>query len=380
VTTGASDRRDGEKLTVRVAIRDVAQHAGVSRASVSNFLNRPELLSDATRARIAAAVSELGFVPNDAARQLRSGRNAVIGYVAFEVSNAYFGAVADAIERAAQDAKHTVMIGNSLGSAQREQEYLEVFERQRVGGVIVAPLGDIEEVLAHMRRRGMPSVITGRLAASPDQPSVSVDDLEGGRLATRHLLDIGRRRITFVGGPLNIQQIANRFRGAIEAVRDVPGATLEMVAVEERTVAEGRKVGAMLLNRDPNQRPDGIFAANDPLAMGILQAFGMDGDVAIPDDIAIIGYDDSDFDQSAFVPLSSIRTPHEAIGAAAVRLLLEARTTRAEGDALHLVFKPELVPRASTESRSVPVTDASPAASNDRHRISGSVAQPVADD
>jgi LacI family transcriptional regulator len=114
--------------------------------------------------------------------------------------------------------------------------------------------------------------------------------------------------------------------------------------------------------------------------MGILQAFGMDGDVAIPDDIAIIGYDDSDFDQSAFVPLSSIPTPHEAIGSAAVRLLLEARTTRPEGDALHLVFKPELVPRASTGSRSVPATDASPATSNDRQRISDSVAQPVAGD
>ncbi len=359
MTIGADDRRAREGRTARVAIRDVALHAGVSRASVSNFLNRPEVLSVATRARIAAAVSELGFVPSDAARQLRSGNNPVIGYVAFEVSNSYFGAVADAIERAAQDAAHTVMIGNSLGSARREQEYLELFERQRVGGVIVAPLGDVEEMLAQMRRRGMPSVITGRLAVALDQPSVSVDDLEGGRLATGHLLAIGKRHITFVGGPLNIQQIANRLRGAAEAIRDVSGATLEVVAVEERTVAEGRRVGAMLLARDQLLRPDGIFAANDPLAMGILQAFGVDGAVAIPEDIAIIGYDDSDFDQSAFVPLSSIRTPHVAIGAAAVRLLLEPRTTPAEDDALHVVFKPELVARASTGSFAR--SDASPA-------------------
>ncbi|CAH0123775.1 Arabinose metabolism transcriptional repressor [Microbacterium sp. Bi98] len=104
----------------------------------------------------------------------------------------------------------------------------------------------------------------------------------------------------------------------------------------------------MLLRRGPGQQPDGIFAANDLLAMGVMQALGIDGGLTIPADVAIIGYDDSDFDQTAFVPLSSIRTPHSALGDATVQLLLNPNTTTTGGDGLHMVFKPELVVRSST--------------------------------
>lgn len=339
----------GSGSALRVSIGDVARIAGVSRTSVSNFLNRPQRLSDATRERIAAVVDDLGFVPSDAARQLRSGRNTVIGHIAFEVSNSHFGAVADAIEVAAQAAGYTVLIGNSLGSEQREREYLRLFERQRVGGIIISPVGDVEAELAQMRRRGMPSVVGGT-AIGADQPSVSVDEVEGGRLATRHLLETGRRRLAYVGGPIGLQQISSRFEGAVAAVRQIPNATLEMIATDHRTVADGRAVGQMLLARDPLQRPDGIFAANDLLAVGIMQTLALSGAVRIPDDVAIIGYDDSDFDQTALVPLSSIQTPHVALGKATVQLLVDPAYMTADGMGLHRIYQPELVARASTGS------------------------------
>jgi LacI family transcriptional regulator len=173
---------------------------------------------------------------------------------------------------------------------------------------------------------------------------VSVDDAAGGRIAAEHLLGIGRRRIAFVGGPMGIQQVADRLAGAREAVAATPGARLELFETTALTVLEGRRVGAELLAGD---RPDAILAANDLVATGLLQALVMDGSVRVPDDIALIGYDDIDFAASAMVPLSSVRQPAELIGRTAVRILLEEEAEPG-AQPRNVVFQPELVVREST--------------------------------
>lgn len=332
-----------------VSVRDVAAAASVSVGTVSNVLNRPDKVAPATVARVLAAIEELGFVRNDAARQLRAGRSRSIGLVVLDVRNPFFTDVARGAEdRAAEDAM-TILLGNSDENVDREHSYLDLFEEQRVHGVLISPLGDDSPRLERLRARGTPVVLVDRESEDRTFSSVSVDDVVGGSLAVRHLLGTGRRRIAFVGGPTSIRQVADRLEGARRAVAEVPDATLEVIDAESLTVLQGRAAGEAIRERPASERPDAIFAANDLLAVGVLQALIMMGSVRVPDDIALIGYDDIDFAAAAVVPLSSIRQPASLIGYTAVDLLLKEAAARGDGfTPEQVVFQPELVVRAST--------------------------------
>lgn len=148
-----------------------------------------------------------------------------------------------------------------------------------------------------------------------------------------------------MGGPLGLHQVSDRLRGAEEAIASAPGSRLEIIETSALSVIEGRSAGKALLERVIDERPDAVFCANDLLAIGVLQAFTMLGDLRVPDDIALIGYDDIDFAQSAVVPLSSIRQPTSKIGEIAVDLLLAAADHSTPANP---VLQPSLVARAST--------------------------------
>ena len=333
-----------------VSVREVAAAASVSVGTVSNVLNRPEKVAPDTVARVMAAIDELGFVRNDAARQLRAGRSRSIGLVVLDVRNPFFTEVARGAEdRAAEDGM-TILLGNSDENADRERSYLDLFEEQRVHGVLISPLGEDESRLQRLRQRETPVVLVDRVSGDRSLSSVSVDDVVGGELAVRHLIETGRRRIAFVGGPASIRQVADRLEGARRAVAAAPDATLEVVATESLTVLEGRAAGVAIRERSAGKRPDAVFAANDLLAMGVLQALNMMGSVRVPDDIALVGYDDIDFASAAVVPLSSIRQPASLIGYTAVDLLLREAASNGEFTPEQVVFQPELVIRASTRS------------------------------
>lgn len=333
-----------------VSMRDVAAAASVSVGTVSNVLNSPGKVSPATVARVQAAIDQLGFVRNDAARQLRAGRSRCVGMVVLDVGNPFFTDIARAAEQRAGDHDLTVLLGTSDDDESREQAYLDTFDEQRVFGLLVSPIGDDLRRFDSLRRRGTPVILVDRDAGGSPFDSVAVDDIAGGRLAVSHLCETGRRRIVFVGGPPGLRQVADRRRGAQEAVDAVDGATLDVVQTANLSVLAGREAGKALLTRAPRDRPDAVFCANDLLAIGVLQALTMlGGDVRVPDDIALIGYDDIDFARSAVVPLSSIRQPTSRIGVTAVDLLMSAADDPAERHIpSNLVFQPELVARAST--------------------------------
>ncbi|TCC50340.1 LacI family transcriptional regulator [Kribbella pittospori] len=333
----------------RVGIREVAAHAGVSTASVSNYLNRPGRVADATARKIGSAIDELGFVRNNAGRQLRLGQSSFIAHIVPDVSNPSLGRVAEGIEERAAKAGLAVFLANTRDNVEKELAYLELFEEQGVRGVLVLPRGRVEPTLAAMRERGTPSVVIGRQGATPDQPSVSIDNVAGGYQAVKHLLDTGRRRIAVVGGPLAIPQVSDRLEGAGRAIKEVSGATLELLTVERRDLATGSAVGADLAQRSPGQLPEGIFAVNDQLGAGIEQSARNRG-LRIPDDLAIVGYDDTDLARTAMTPLTSARPPYEEFGRAAVDLLISLMENGSEGEqATQLVFAPDLVVRESTQ-------------------------------
>ena len=333
------------------SIRDVATRARVSVGTVSNVLNQPEKVSPASIARVHAAIEELGYVRNDAARQLRAGRSTTLGLVVLDVRNPFFTDLARGAEDEAAERGLSVLLGNSDEDVVREGTYLDLFEEQRVHGVLISPIGDVSGRLRRMRERGTPAVLVDRVSEDGTFSSVAVDDVVGGDLAVEHLVSTGRRRIAFVGGPFEIRQVADRFAGATRAVARRPGVALERIETHGLTVLEGRRIGEALVDRPPTERPDAIFAANDLVAVGLLQALNMSGSMHVPEDVALIGYDDIDFASAAVVPLSSVRQPSQLIGATAVKLLLEeaASPTLAPRQ---IVFQPQLVVRASTNPRS----------------------------
>jgi LacI family transcriptional regulator len=335
-------------MAARVGIREVAALAAVAQGTVSHFINHPDRVSPEKRERIQRAIDQLGFVRNDAASQLRRGSSDTIAYIAPDVSNPFFATIAEGVEQRAAASGLSVFLANSNRSREREDAYLEMFQAHRVLGMLVASHDPIEDRLAHIRRRGTPTVLVGQRAMSSEQPSVSVDDLSGGYQAAKHLVEQSGKRIAFVGGPLGIQQIADRLEGAGRAVREAGDVTLEVINVDNRTIAEGRIVAAAIARRQPGNRPDAIFAANDLLALGLMQGLVVDNGIRIPEDIMLVGYDDIEFGAASIIPLTSIRSPHEGFGMAAVDLLAAEIADTDPQRQKHIVFPPELVVRASS--------------------------------
>jgi LacI family transcriptional regulator len=334
-----------------VSIRDVAERAGVSVGTVSNVLNRPGVVGTATQARVRNAIEELGFRRNESARQLRAGASRTIAYVLLDAANPFFTDVAAGIEEVAEAAGLALYLCNSHEDRAREAQYLDLLAEERVQGVLITPLEVDGRRLHELPELGIPLVLVDRRGAEGSHCSVSVDDVLGGELAVTHLIERGHRRIAFVGGPFSIGQVRDRFEGSELAVRRAnSGVDLARFETAALNVSEGRRAGARLLGVPAKRRPTAAFCANDLLALGFLQEMNQNG-VRIPDEFAIVGYDDIDFAEAAAIPLSSVRQPRHQLGRAAAELLLEEAGH--DGSHVHrdVRFDPDLVVRASSTPR-----------------------------
>ena len=334
-----------------VSLRDVAALAGVSVGSVSNVLNRPGTVSSSVSERVQSAIDSLGYVRNDAARQLRAGQSRCIGLVVLDIGNPFFSDLARGAERRAAEEGLTVLLGDTEEDPARERVYVDLFAEQRVFGLLVSPLGGAMNRLRDLRKRGLSTVLVDWQTEDGQFSSVAVDNIAGGHLAVNHLIEKGHRRIAFVGGPHSIRQVSDRFTGARNAIAQHPGTTLEVIDTDSLTVLQGRQAGERISQRKASARPDAIFAANDLLALGVLQAFNLSGRISVPGDIALIGYDDIDFASAAMVSLSSVRQPSAEIGRTAVELLLRQVAGGTGFEPERIVFQPELVVRESTGAR-----------------------------
>ena len=334
-----------------VSMKDVATLAGVSVGTVSNVLNAPDLVTPATQERVRQAIDKLGWVRNESARQLRAGRSRSVGMVVIDIANPFYTDVVLGAEDHFHSAGYAVHVGNSAQTADRELAHLALFEEQRVRGILLAPIRDMTERITDLRRRGIAVVLVDRMGNGDDICAVGVDDLEGGRLAVQHLLDQGHRSLAFVGGPSTLHQVRDRRMGAeLVAARALDPVVLLAISTPSLDVASGVRAAAELAALAEEERPTAVFAANDLVAIGLLQGFVTAG-IRVPEDMAIIGYDDIAFAAAAAVPLSSIRQPRAELGRRAAELLL-AEIEVADGDGSHsheqVRFVPELVARRST--------------------------------
>lgn len=331
----------------RVSIRDVAELAGVSISTVSNALNHPGRVSDELTVRVREASDRLGYVPLHAAQQLRVGRSGLLGMTVINIANPFFAELVAGAEDAAAAANLRILVGNASDDTAKELDHLELFERVQVEGALVSPFGPVDAWQERLRRRGVPVVLVDAVDEAGVMPSVSLDDVAGGRLAAEHLIATGRRRLAFVGAREEVRQIRDRLEGARIAVATHPGTTLEPIWGSTATARRGLAFGDELADRLPEDRPDGIVASNDHLAMGLLHGLVTHG-IRVPADIAVVGYDDIEFAAIAQVPLTSVRQPAREMGRAAADLLIARINGTEAPDLTNVVYQPELVVRAST--------------------------------
>ncbi len=333
------------------SVKDVAALAGVSSSTVSNYLNHPHVLGAASRERVRAAIEQLGYVPNESARQLRAGASKTLALILLDAWLPYFGELSRGVDEVTREGGWALFFSNSNRDAAQETVNIDMFEAHRVQGIIIYPLGDVVPRLGRLADRGIKSVVVGPAHASTKVASVLFDDHGGGRLAGEHLLALGRRRIAFVGNPGDVIQSADRRDGLADAVAGSGlDATVTTIAAAGLTIDDGLAAAARIVALPTRERPDAIFAANDMVAIGVLTQLLRSG-ISVPDDIAIVGFDDVDQARQSIVPLTTVRQPGYEIGRAAGALLLRQLADPTAPPPAMTPFAAELVVRESTLGR-----------------------------
>lgn len=333
-----------------VGINQVAAHAGVSPGTVSNVLNRPERVAEATRRRVEAAITELDYVRNSSGSSLRSGRSNSVGLVVLDVTNPFFTEVARGVEDEAAEAGRTVVLLDSAEQASRQKRSLRLLAEQRAAGTVVMPIdGDLTDLM-WLRKQGTAWVALDRGDVDEEiGSSVSVDHVAGGMAAARHLISLGHERITFLTGPLSVEQAQRRFdglRGACAESGLDPDSAIRLVEVAQFNPACGQGAAEEVLAGGPKRRPQAVFCANDQLALGLLKGLGERG-LRVPDDLSLVGYDDINVADLVYPGLTTVAQPKYDIGRAAMRLLNSEISDPAHRHQA-LRFAPELVVRGST--------------------------------
>jgi DNA-binding LacI/PurR family transcriptional regulator len=324
----------GKRAGGAPTMHDVARLAGVSFKTVSNVVNEHPQVGQEIRARVRAAIDELGYRPNITARNLRSGRSGVIGLAVPVLSQAYFAQLADDVIRVAEARGLVVLVEQTGGVRERELELLGSPRLALIDGLLFSPLGltvgDVPDVTP-----GMPLVVLGEHLFGGPVDNITMQNRDAARAATAHLLGKGRRRIAVIGEhKFEVETTAGLrmagYRAALaEAGVPFDDALVAPIEVWDRT--SGAEAIRGLL--DTGVRPDGVFAMNDDLALGALRVLS-DRGLKVPDDVAVIGFDDVDECRYSTPRLSSVDPGRRKIAAMAVDLLMERVTAGAHHDDL----------------------------------------------
>ncbi len=307
-------------------IREVAALAGVSPTTVSHVVNNTRFVSAEVRQRVLSAMDELGYRPNALARSLRRGETQTLGLILPDSANPFFAEIGRSIEDAAFELGYNVILCNTEGDLHKENLYVDVLMKKQVDGVIFVVAGDRSDSLVSMIKHGVSVVVVDRDVAGVSLDTVMTDNYQGGYLATQHLLSLGHTCIGCISGPSHLTPSAQRVTGYRQALLDAGLTVAESLILRGDFRPEsGRSAAKVLLNHTP--RPTAIFACNDMMAIGVLRA-ARELSLNVPNDVAVVGYDDIELASYTAPPLTTIRQPKAEIGRAAVQLLLERLNQR----------------------------------------------------
>jgi LacI family transcriptional regulator len=334
---------DRTRAKLGTTIKDVADAAGVSVGTVSHVISGARQVRPATRERVNAAITELGFRPNRVARSLTRSRTSTIGMVIPDVANPFFAQLIRGASDALEASDYVVVFGNSDNLGAKERRYLVEFIERRVDGVIVAPASNADAEQIRDLGEQLPLVLVDRVTPGWLGDLVVGDDQAGMALAIDHLVGQGHRQIALINGEGELSTARERRIGFERALR---ARDLAAIAVSEGSfsIESGREQAITMLGAEV--RPTAICAANDLLALGGLQAAHELG-LSVPGQLSVMGYDDIAYASLASPRLTSVSQPGYAIGAAAARLLIE-RLRDPGGARQEVVIRPSLVLRDST--------------------------------
>ena len=329
-------------------VHDVARRAGVSTSTVSHVVNGTRFVSDELRERVLAAMRELDYTPNAAARMLTLKRSRTIGLIVSDIRNPFFASVARGVEDVAQELGYTVVLCNSDESAEREAACLTALESRAVDGVLLASAGVADEHLSRLVRAGFPIVLVDRDLPELGAPAVVLDNEGAAYNAVRHLIAGGHRRIAMLSGRASISTTTERVAGYRRALHEAGLALDERLIVSGASTSEGGAAAAtVVLEVDPP--PSAIFSGNNLMSIGALQAIANCG-LVVPDDIALVGFDDFPYPWSdAFRPhLTTVAQPTYELGRRAAEILVEYLRGARSNHAERVVLEGKLVVRESS--------------------------------
>lgn len=348
-------------------ISDVAKRAGVSTMTVSRVVNRTGYTAAGTRARVEAAIEELGYVPNALARQLRSKRTKTIALVVSDISNPFFTTIARGAEDVAVGRGFSVMYCNTDESEAEEEQYLRVLIERQLDGVLLVPVGSSGASFRLLHAHRMPVVVLDRRVAARDVDSVRCDSEAGAHALTRHLIALGHRRIAVLTGRRHISTSVDRVAGCRRALEEA-GLTLpdELVHYGDFNFgrlnqADGHRMAQEVLAA-AGEPPTAIFAANNFIAFGVIRAVREAG-LRVPGDFSVVAFDDLPEDWITEPFLTCAAQPAYEIGRRAAALLLDqiSGDHHATGESIVLPF--ELIIRRSSGPPRVVSTSGATAAS-----------------
>lgn len=332
-------------------IYDIARLAKVSPATVSRALSQPDLVSEATRQRVQAAVAELGFVPNAAAKSLRTRRTGKLLVTVPDVSNPFFAEIVKGVEEAAQAEGYAVLLGDTQQQPEREESYAQILRRQEADGLIVLGhrLPPTARELVDALGTAAPVVNGCEFTPELGVPSVHIDNAAAASVAMDHLYALGHRRIGVIGGPESNPLHHQRLEGATSTAK-AHGA-LDSLSVEsgDFSVESGYTAGERLLSQP--HPPSAVFCFSDEMAMGVLAACRKRG-VDVPRDMSVVGFDDLRTTRYLAPALTTISQPMRLIGHETVRVLLDILAGKPHPDGVELPF--ELIVRESTAPPAIP--------------------------
>ena len=349
-------RKSGKVIT----IHDVARHAGVSPMTVSRVINGESNVREETRARVAASVAALRYLPNQAARSLASADATHIGILYANPSANYLSEfLLGSLEQSSLSGCQLVI--EKCEGAESEVEAIRRLVKGGIDGVVLPPpLCDSEESLKAVREAGISAVLVASGKPAPDMSALSINNFEAARAMTRHLLELGHRRIGFINGHPNQTATGQRFHGYVEAMTEAGlSVDADQVAQGYFTYRSGLEAAEKLLD---SGRPTAIFASNDDMAaatMAVAHRRGLD----VPSDLAVTGFDDTPLAATVWPALTTIHQPIAEMAREAVRLLVEQIRSRrggSEPQVMHKMLKFTLVKRESSAPLEGPAPDKRP--------------------
>ena len=335
-------------MTMNANIRDVAKQAQVSVGTVSNVLNRPGQVSEGTRLKVRNAIDLLGFIPTIATKKKNTESN-VVGVILPLSNNPFYEELTQGIEDSIDEAGLTTLIGYSREDAAIELKVLNSMISAGFKGVIVSPVGPRNEVFDKFIDSNVRVAYISQTDEEPEQCSVSIDQVRGGYIGFEYLHSLGHRKILWVSGPDHHHQSNQRFVGITQAAATL-GIEISVMKAASLDFLAGEQIAPAIIAAGP--LPDAIFAANDTLAMGIINYFKFNG-IDVPGTVSILGYDNTSYAESGLIPLSSVsQTPYQ-LGATMGRQMVVELSAGENHVHQHVVFQPQIIERASAKRRQV---------------------------